>query len=83
MSPRPFRRFALCAAIGTDGRVLRGGHSWLLVQPRAFTEVLENLVLVQAAEHERHGHRQPFLDQLTDVLLADERSAEIAVQRAV
>ena len=24
---------ALCAAIGTEGKVLRGGHSWLLANP--------------------------------------------------
>jgi pimeloyl-ACP methyl ester carboxylesterase/predicted amino acid-binding ACT domain protein len=47
----------LCAAIGTDGRVLKGGHSWLLVQPQAFSEVLDNLVRVQVAEHESMGVR--------------------------
>jgi pimeloyl-ACP methyl ester carboxylesterase/predicted amino acid-binding ACT domain protein len=46
---------ALCAAIGTDGRVLRGGHSWLLANPRALSEVLDNVVQVQIAEHETTG----------------------------
>ena len=46
---------ALCAAIGTEGRVLPGGHSWLLANPRALTEVLDNLVQVQVAEHESSG----------------------------
>ena len=48
---------ALCAAIGTDGTVLRGGHSWLLANPRALSEVLENVVRVQAADHETDGMR--------------------------
>ncbi len=48
---------ALCAAIGTDGRVLRGGHSWLLANPRALGEVLDNVVQVQVAEHESTGIR--------------------------
>jgi pimeloyl-ACP methyl ester carboxylesterase/glycine cleavage system regulatory protein len=46
---------ALCAAIGTDGRVLPGGHSWLLANPRALSEVLDNVVQVQIAEHETTG----------------------------
>jgi pimeloyl-ACP methyl ester carboxylesterase/glycine cleavage system regulatory protein len=46
---------ALCAAIGTDGRVLPGGHSWLLANPRALSEVLDNVVQVQVAEHETTG----------------------------
>jgi predicted amino acid-binding ACT domain protein len=46
---------ALCAAIGTDGRVIRGGHSWLLANPRALGEVLDNVLLVQVAEHEMSG----------------------------
>jgi pimeloyl-ACP methyl ester carboxylesterase/predicted amino acid-binding ACT domain protein len=48
---------ALCAAIGTDGRVLKGGHSWLLAKPLAFSEVLDNLVQVQIADHESTGIR--------------------------
>ena len=35
---------ALCAAIGTDGTVLQGGHSWLLANPRALSAVLEDVV---------------------------------------
>jgi pimeloyl-ACP methyl ester carboxylesterase/predicted amino acid-binding ACT domain protein len=48
---------ALCAAIGTDGRVLPGGHSWLLANPRALAEVLDNVVQVQVAENEITGVR--------------------------
>ena len=46
---------ALCAAIGTEGTVLRGGHSWLLANPRALSEVLDNVVHVQAATPEVTG----------------------------
>ncbi len=46
---------ALCAAIGTEGTVLRGGHSWLLANPRALSEVLENVVRVQAADRDSEG----------------------------
>jgi pimeloyl-ACP methyl ester carboxylesterase/glycine cleavage system regulatory protein len=48
---------ALCAAIGTNGTVLRGGHSWLLANPRALSAVLENVVRVQAADHDTEGLR--------------------------
>jgi pimeloyl-ACP methyl ester carboxylesterase/predicted amino acid-binding ACT domain protein len=48
---------ALCAAIGTDGRVVPGGHSWLLANPRALSAVLDNVVQVQVAEHESTGIR--------------------------
>jgi pimeloyl-ACP methyl ester carboxylesterase len=48
---------ALCAAIGTDGTVLRGGHSWVLANPRALSAVLENVVRVQAADHDTEGLR--------------------------
>lgn len=46
---------ALCAAIGTEGKVLRGGHSWLLANPRALSEVLDNVVHVQVAERGTTG----------------------------
>jgi pimeloyl-ACP methyl ester carboxylesterase/predicted amino acid-binding ACT domain protein len=48
---------ALCAAIGTDGRVVTGGHSWLLANPRAFSEVLDNVVQVQVVDREITGVR--------------------------
>jgi pimeloyl-ACP methyl ester carboxylesterase/predicted amino acid-binding ACT domain protein len=43
---------ALCAAIGTEGKVLRGGHSWLLADPRALSKVLDNVLQVQVAAQE-------------------------------
>ena len=35
---------ALCAAIGSEGEVVTGNHSWLLADPDAFGEVMTNVV---------------------------------------
>ena len=40
-----------CSTFGTEGQVVRGGHSWLLASPDAFGDVLENMIHVRAAEH--------------------------------
>ncbi|MCU1501760.1 MAG: Alpha/beta hydrolase fold, partial [Ilumatobacteraceae bacterium] len=40
-----------CSTFGTDGKVVRGGHSWLLANPDVFGEVLDNVIQVQSAEH--------------------------------
>jgi pimeloyl-ACP methyl ester carboxylesterase len=37
---------ALCAAIGSEGEVVAGNHSWLLADPDAFGEVMTNVVEV-------------------------------------
>ena len=37
---------ALCAAIGSEGEVVPGRHSWLLADPDAFGEVLTNSIAV-------------------------------------
>jgi pimeloyl-ACP methyl ester carboxylesterase len=37
---------ALCAAIGTEGEVVDGSHSWLLADPDAFGEVMTNVLSV-------------------------------------
>jgi pimeloyl-ACP methyl ester carboxylesterase len=37
---------ALCAAIGSEGEVVAGKHSWLLADPDAFGEVMTNAVAV-------------------------------------
>jgi pimeloyl-ACP methyl ester carboxylesterase len=37
---------ALCAAIGSEGEVVAGKHSWLLADPDAFGEVITNSVAV-------------------------------------
>ena len=43
---------ALCAAIGSEGEVVPGRHSWLLADPDAFGEVLTNSIAVaQLARH--------------------------------
>ena len=35
---------ALCAAIGSDGEIVSGNHSWLLADPDSFGEVMTNIV---------------------------------------
>ena len=35
---------ALCSALGIEGQVLSGNHSWLLADPDAFDEVMGNVV---------------------------------------
>jgi pimeloyl-ACP methyl ester carboxylesterase len=35
---------ALCSALGIEGRVMPGDHSWLLADPDAFDEVMANVV---------------------------------------
>ena len=40
-----------CSTFGTDGQMVRGGHSWLLANPEAFGEVLDNVISVQGGEH--------------------------------
>jgi pimeloyl-ACP methyl ester carboxylesterase/glycine cleavage system regulatory protein len=42
---------ALCNAVGTDGRLVSGRHSWLLADPDSFDEVLANVVEVRVADH--------------------------------
>jgi pimeloyl-ACP methyl ester carboxylesterase len=37
---------ALCAAIGSEGEVVPGNHSWLLADPDAFGEVMTNIMSV-------------------------------------
>ncbi|MEA3218354.1 MAG: hypothetical protein QOJ19_4510, partial [Acidimicrobiia bacterium] len=39
----------LCTAMGTEGRIVRGPHSWLLANPDSFGQVLRNVFDVQAA----------------------------------
>jgi pimeloyl-ACP methyl ester carboxylesterase/glycine cleavage system regulatory protein len=43
---------ALCEAVGTEGYVLSGRHSWLLADPDTFGEVLANVVEVRVAGHQ-------------------------------
>jgi len=56
-----------CSTFGTDGHVVRGGHSWLLANPDVFGEVLDNVIRLQSAEH---GARAATanISQLRDLL---------------
>jgi hypothetical protein len=42
---------ALCGALGTEGRVVTGRHSWLLADPDSFDAVLGNVVEVRVSHH--------------------------------
>lgn len=39
---------AMCGALGVEGQVLRGNHSWLLTDPDAFDEIMGNVVELQS-----------------------------------
>jgi pimeloyl-ACP methyl ester carboxylesterase len=43
---------ALCGALGIEGQVLKGNHSWLLADPDAFDEVMANVVELQSTLEE-------------------------------
>jgi len=43
---------ALCSAVGAEGRVLGGRHSWLLAEPDSFDAVLASVVEVRVNQHE-------------------------------
>ena len=60
---------ALCSAVGTEGRVLAGRHSWLLTQPDSFDDVLANVIEVRVTQH--HSRRAPTrASQVSDALAA-------------
>jgi pimeloyl-ACP methyl ester carboxylesterase len=46
---------ALCTAIGTEGRVVSGRHSWLLAEPDSFDDVLANVIDVRVNQHQARG----------------------------
>jgi pimeloyl-ACP methyl ester carboxylesterase len=51
---------ALCVAVGSDGEVVKGNHSWLLADPDAFGEVMTNTVAVaQLARSLERKEAQP------------------------
>ena len=50
---------ALCAAIGSDGEVVHGNHSWLLADPDAFAEVMTNIVDVARMAEEMEATPLP------------------------
>lgn len=57
---------AMCAALGSDGHVVEGSHSWLLADPDHFGRVITNHVEVAqlAREMERHPARRRRLLEL-------------------
>ena len=48
---------ALCAAVGTEGKVVDGSHSWLLADPDGFGEVITNAVEVARVARELESER--------------------------
>jgi pimeloyl-ACP methyl ester carboxylesterase len=50
---------ALCRAIGKEGEVIEGRHSWLLADPDAFGSILTNSIAVaKLARHLEHGNQE-------------------------
>jgi pimeloyl-ACP methyl ester carboxylesterase len=58
---------AMCTALGSDGEVVDGSHSWMLADPDRFGEVITNHVEVAklARELESRPPRRRALDRLT------------------
>ncbi len=56
---------ALCQALGSEGEIIHGAHSWLLADPDAFGEVMTNVVEVArvAREMEINPPAKPKLIQ--------------------
>ena len=73
---------ALCAAIGSEGEVVSGNHSWLLADPDSFGEVMTNIVAVadvarkaEDARPAKRSRRPRKLAQLPGAKPGDELSA--------
>ncbi|MDQ1429384.1 MAG: hypothetical protein QOK39_2860 [Acidimicrobiaceae bacterium] len=71
---------ALCRAIGSDGEVVEGRHSWLLADPDAFGSILTNSIAVaklagrlEAEEQEEKEQSGPGLTRLWGHLSLGER----------
>ena len=58
---------SLCDAMGTDGRVVEGGHSWMLADPDSFAAAMGPVIDRQVAEH-RKSQAATRIGQLTDLL---------------
>ena len=54
---------ALCAAIGSEGEVVGGSHSWLLADPDAFGEVMTNVIAVARLAREAAAEEQAAKEQ--------------------
>jgi pimeloyl-ACP methyl ester carboxylesterase/glycine cleavage system regulatory protein len=49
----PMKAFdTFCSTFGADGQIVAGGHSWMLANPDVFGQVLDNVLHVQAAQHQ-------------------------------
>ena len=46
---------ALCEAIGTEGRIVRGNHSFLLADPVAFGEAMGKVLSLSATRRRRRS----------------------------
>ena len=74
---------ALCAAIGSEGEVVSGNHSWLLADPDSFGEVMTNIVAVaqvardaeESAGASKRSRRPRQLPSLPGAKPSDELSA--------
>lgn len=74
----------MCEAIGLEGDVISGGHSWLLADPDAFGEVMTNVLAVariardeEASEAISRAHRGGARSGvLAQVAASDERKRE-------
>jgi pimeloyl-ACP methyl ester carboxylesterase len=60
---------AMCVALGSEGQVVEGSHSWLLADPDHFGQVITNHVEVAqlAREMERHPTRRRRLLELPSI----------------
>ena len=46
---------ALCAALGSEGEVVAGSHSWMVADPDAFGEIMTNVVAVAQLARDLEG----------------------------
>jgi len=53
---------ALCAAIGSEGEVVAGNHSWLLADPDSFGEVMTNVMSVAKMAQELEAEDAAAVD---------------------
>ena len=48
---------AMCDAVGTEGRIVKGNHSFLLADPRVFDEAMSNLLPLAGPQRRRRSAR--------------------------
>ncbi|MHB8663841.1 MAG: alpha/beta fold hydrolase [Acidimicrobiales bacterium] len=58
---------ALCQAIGSEGEVIHGSHSWLLADPDAFGEVMTNVVEIARMAREMEGTKPGIIKRLRSI----------------